>query len=145
VGLQPALTTLWLSATGRKITIRQWGEADWVNMSQATATLFGITRGKLYQNRFLAPCDVRTANMVQLSVAFLVTLPMALLEVQTMQWTIKLTGALAWFVLALMLGGSSLLYLLIHRGATATVISQMYLVPLFTALIAWLQFSEPNT
>lgn len=166
VGLQPVLTALWLSANGRKITVRQWfglilgflglvlvvsrkfgqgGEADWVNMSLATAALFSITVGTLYQKRFLAPCDVRTANMVQLTAAFLVTLPLALLEVETMHWNIELAGALAWSVLALTLGGSSLFYLLIQRGAAATVTSLMYLVPPVTALIAWLLFSEPIT
>ena len=43
------------------------------------------------------------------------------------------------------LGGSSLLYLLIQRGAATTVISLMYLVPPATALLAWLLFGEPIT
>ena len=46
-------------------------------------------------------------------------------------------------VLALTLGGSSLLYLLIQRGAAASVTSLMYLVPPVTAFIAWLLFAEP--
>lgn len=166
VGLQPVLTALWLSANGGRITARQWfglvlgflglllvvsrkfgqgGEADWVNMSLAIAALFSITVGTLYQKRFLAPCDVRSANMVQLTAAFLVTLPLALLETEAMRWNIELAGALAWSVLALTLGGSSLFYLLIQRGAAATVTSLMYLVPPVTALIAWLLFSEPVT
>jgi drug/metabolite transporter (DMT)-like permease len=52
---------------------------------------------------------------------------------------------MAWSVLALTLGGSSLLYLLIQRGAAASVASLMYLVPPVTAMIAWLLFSEPIT
>jgi drug/metabolite transporter (DMT)-like permease len=166
VGLQPVLTALWLASTGGKIALRQWaglalgflglvlvvsrkfgqgGEADWVNLSFATAALFSITLGTLYQKRFLAPCDVRTANAVQLGAAFLMTLPLAMLEVETMQWNIELAGALAWSVLALTLGGSSLLYLLIQRGAAASVASLMYLVPPVTAFIAWLLFAEPIT
>ena len=42
-------------------------------------------------------------------------------------------------------GGSSLLYLLIQRGAAASVTSLMYLVPPTTALMAWLLFGEPIT
>lgn len=166
VGLQPVLTAVWLSATGGKIAARQWaglslgffglvlvvsrkfgqgGEADWVNISFATAALISITLGTLYQKRFLAPCDVRTANVVQLGAAFLVTLPLALLEVEVMHWNAELAGAMAWSVLALTLGGSSLLYLLIQRGAAATVSSLMYLVPPVTAFIAWLLFAEPIT
>ena len=40
---------------------------------------------------------------------------------------------------------SSLLYLLIQRGAAATVASLMYLVPPTTALIAWGLFDETIT
>ena len=166
VGLQPVLTAMWLSARGGKISSRQWaglvlgffglllvvsrkfgqgGEADWVNMSLAIGALFSITIGTLYQKTFVTPCDVRTANTVQLGAAFLVTVPLALFEVGVMDWNGELAGAMAWSVLALTLGGSSLLYLLIQRGAAASVASLMYLVPPVTAMIAWLLFSEPIT
>ena len=46
-------------------------------------------------------------------------------------------------MLGLTLGGSSLLYLLIQRGAATAVTSLMYLVPPCTALMAWLLFREP--
>jgi drug/metabolite transporter (DMT)-like permease len=52
---------------------------------------------------------------------------------------------MAWSVLVLTLGGSSLLYLLIQRGAATRVASLMYLVPPCTALLAWLLFREPLT
>jgi drug/metabolite transporter (DMT)-like permease len=57
----------------------------------------------------------------------------------------ELVGAVAWSVLGLTLGGSSLLYLLIQRGAATTVTSLMYLVPPTTALMAWVLFGEPIT
>ncbi len=166
VGLQPVLTAFWLSAfssSGTRVSQRQWlglvlgfaglvmvvsrkfgtgGEAHWLNISLAVAALIGITVGTLYQKRFVAPCDVRTANVVQLGAALLVTLPLTLLESEAMQWNAELAGAMAWSVLALTLGGSSLLYLLIQRGAAASVTSLMFLVPPVTAVIAWLLFSE---
>jgi drug/metabolite transporter (DMT)-like permease len=166
VGLQPVLTALWLAATGGKIAARQWaglvlgfiglvlvvsrkfgqgGEADWLNMSLAIGALVSITIGTLYQKRFVASCDVRSANVVQLAAALLVTLPLTFLETEAMQWNAELAGAMAWSVLALTLGGSSLLYLLIQRGAAASVTSLMYLVPPSTALLAWLLFAEPIT
>jgi drug/metabolite transporter (DMT)-like permease len=40
---------------------------------------------------------------------------------------------MAWSVLVLTLGGSSLLYLLIQRGAATAVTSLLYLVPPTTA------------
>ena len=166
VGLQPVLTAFWLTSRGGRISRQQWvglmlgfvgllmvvsrkfgsgGEAHWLNMALAVGALLGITAGTLYQKRFVAPCDVRTAGVIQLSAALLVTLPLTLLETETMHWNDNLMGAMAWSVLALTLGGSSLLYLLIQRGAAASVSSLMYLVPPCTALMAWLLFSEPIT
>ena len=60
-----------------------------------------------------------------------------------MRWNAALAGAMAWSVLALTLGGSSLLYLLIQRGAATSVTSLFYLVPPTTALMAWVLFGEP--
>jgi drug/metabolite transporter (DMT)-like permease len=45
----------------------------------------------------------------------------------------------------LTLGGSSLLVLLIQRGAATQVTSLMYLVPPSTALLAWILFAEALT
>ena len=60
-----------------------------------------------------------------------------------MRWNGNLVAAMAWSVLVLTLGGSSLLYLLIQRGAATTVTSMLYLVPPCTAILAWLLFAEP--
>lgn len=165
VGLQPVLTALWVSASGQeaRASARQWfglllgllglllvvwrklgsGEITPFNSSLCLGALLCITVGTLYQKRFVKPCDVRTASLVQLSAALAVSLPLALLEPTGMQWHPELIGALAWSVLALTLGASSLLYLLIQRGAATRVTSLMYLVPPCTALLAWLLFREP--
>ena len=169
VGLQPVLTALWLSANGGQVNKRQWlglllgfaglvlvvsrkfegggpgDQATWLNLSFAVGALLCITVGTLYQKRFVAPCDVRSANAVQLGAALVATLPLALMEPEAMAWNGELAGAMAWSVLGLTLGGSSLLYLLIQRGAAASVTSLMYLVPPCTALIAWVLFAEPIT
>lgn len=170
VGIQPVLTAIWLTAVGgQHVSRRQWlglllgfaglvlvvsrkfgsggpgDSANWLNLSFALIALFSITVGTLYQKRFVQPCDVRTANTVQLTAALLVTLPLALLETEGMHWNTELAGAMAWSVLGLTLGGSSLLYMLIQRGAAASVTSLMYLVPPCTALIAWMLFAEPIT
>ncbi|PKO77013.1 MAG: EamA family transporter [Betaproteobacteria bacterium HGW-Betaproteobacteria-15] len=170
VGIQPVLTAIWLTSVGgQHVSRRQWvglllgfaglvlvvsrkfgaggpgDQATWLNLSFAVMALFAITAGTLYQKRFVMPCDVRSANTVQLLAALLVTLPLALMESETMRWNAELAGAMAWSVLGLTLGGSSLLYMLIQRGAAALVTSLMYLVPPCTALIAWLLFAEPIT
>lgn len=173
VGLQPVLTAVWLSARGSRISARQWsglvlgfaglllvvsrkfgagGEADLHNLALALLALLSITTGTLYQKHFVAPCDVRSANAVQLLAALVVTLPLALLESEPVHWLAaaggvnwELVTAMAWSVLGLTLGGSSLLYLLIQRGAATSVTSLLYLVPPTTALMAWLLFAEPIT
>jgi drug/metabolite transporter (DMT)-like permease len=165
VGLQPVLTALWISAGGSAVGRRQWaglglglaglvlvvwqklglGEVHGLNLAFAFGALLSITAGTLYQKRFLAPCDVRAASLVQLVAAFAVTLPLALLESEPMRWNAEMAGAMAWSVLALTLGGSSLLYLLIQRGAATAVTSLLYLVPPTTALMAWVLFGEPIT
>jgi drug/metabolite transporter (DMT)-like permease len=115
------------------------------NISWALMALCAITLGTLYQKRFVQPCDVRTANTVQLMAALVVTTPLALLETESVQGNIEFMYAMAWSVLGLTLGGSSLLYLLIQKGAAASVTSLMYLVPPCTAIIAWFLFDEPIT
>lgn len=172
VSLQPVLTAFWVSGRGGDVGRRQWlglglglaglllvvwqklgmGEVHARNLTFAGVALLSITAGTLYQKHFVQPCDVRTANLVQLAAAFAVTLPLALMEAEAMRWTTEsgavnaeLAGAMAWSVLGLTLGGSSLLYLLIQRGAATSVTSLMYLVPPTTALMAWVLFGEPIT
>lgn len=174
VGFQPVLTAIWLAYSLRGsdepgVSRRQWlglllgfvgllmvvwrkltlgtplDHVTSANMAFALAALLSITVGTLYQKRFVQPCDVRSANTVQLCAALVVTLPLALLETEPMRWNTELAGAMAWSVLGLTLGGSSLLYMLIQRGAAASVTSLMYLVPPTTAMMAWVLFDETIT
>lgn len=174
VGLQPVLTALWVSWAGssgdptaeHKVSSRQWmglvlglgglllvvarkfgagSEVTLLTLGCTVFALLSITVGTLYQKRFVQPTDVRSANAVQLGAALLVTLPLVFLETEAIVWNPSFIGAMAWSVLALTLGGSSLLYLLIQRGAATAVTSLLYLVPPTTALMAWLLFGEAIT
>jgi drug/metabolite transporter (DMT)-like permease len=166
VGIQPVLTAIWLSFTGGRISQRQWAglvlgfaglvlvvsrkfgqgsEVSALTMGLALMALLSITAGTLYQKRFVAPCDVRSASAVQMAAALLATLPFAAMESQGIEWNVYSSGAMAWSVLALSLGGSSLLYMLIQRGTATAVTSLLYLVPPCTAVMAWLLFREPIT
>jgi drug/metabolite transporter (DMT)-like permease len=173
VSLQPVLTALWISAAASthenpprpRVSIGQWlgltlglvgitmvvwhklfdGEITALNLACAALALGSITCGTLYQKRHLVGSDVRTGNAIQLLAAFVVTLPLALLETETIRWHPQMVGALMWSVFALSLGGSSLLYLLIQRGAATQVTSLLYLVPPCTALMAWWLFDEALT
>jgi len=167
VGLQPVLTAVWVSFNGGRdshVSRRQWtglllgfsglllvvwrklgGEITPANLGLALFALVAITVGTLYQKRFVAPTDVRTANFVQILCALAVTLPLAAFEQEALVPHVQLIGALAWSVFGLTLGGSSLLYMLIQRGAATKVTSLLYLVPPCTAAMAWLLFGEPIT
>jgi drug/metabolite transporter (DMT)-like permease len=166
VGLQPVITAVWLSSRGGVITRRQWlglglgliglalvvehkmhgsSEVNAQSLAMIVMALISITVGTLYQKHFVQPCDVRSANAVQLMAAWCVTLPLMLLETESAVWVNESMLALAWSVLGLTLGGSSLLYILIQRGAAAQVTSLMYLVPPTTALMALVLFGEPIT
>jgi drug/metabolite transporter (DMT)-like permease len=173
VGLQPVLTALWMSSLSKsktaKVTPQQWwglllgllglvlvvwrklgaGELGVLNLSLAAAALMSITVGTLYQKHHVQPCDVRSANAVQLMAALAVSLPWAWFELvhqgHTIDTSTEFWAAMAWSVLVLTLGGSSLLYLLIQRGAATRVTSLLYLVPPTTAAMAWLIFGESFT
>jgi drug/metabolite transporter (DMT)-like permease len=172
VGLQPVLTAVWISTMGgadATVSKKQWAglwlgfmglvlvvsrkfetgspgdTATLSNLAFVLVALLSITAGTLYQKRYVQPCDVRSANAVQLMAALLLTLPFALMETEAMRWNGELAGALATAVLVLTLGGSSLFYMLIQRGAAASVTSLLYLVPPCTAMMAWWLFDEPIT
>ena len=175
VGLQPVLTAVWISRTAssdklsdsqNRVTPPQWiglalglsglllvvarkfgagSEVTVLTLGSTVFALLSITVGTLYQKRFVQPADVRSANAIQLAAAVLVTLPLALMETEAIDWRPEFIGAMAWSVLVLTLGGSSLLYLLIQRGAATAVTSLFYLVPPTTALMAWLLFGDVIT
>jgi drug/metabolite transporter (DMT)-like permease len=171
VGLQPVLTALWLTmresrgTSAGRVPLPQWlglllgfaglafvvwpklgsGEIAATNLVFAIVGLLGITIGTLYQKRFVEPCDVRSASAVQMLAALVVCAPLAWLEPGAMAWHANLVVAMLWSVGVLTLGGSSLLYLLIHRGETTEVTSLLYLVPPCTALMAWALFGEAFT
>ena len=170
VGLQPMLTAIWISSgpgaqRQHAVSHRQWvglalgllgltmvvwrklgsGEITAWNLAMAGVALFGITAGTLYQKRFVTPCDVRTANTVQLLSALIVSLPFACLETGTIPWDRTHLLAMAWSVLGLTLAGTSLLYMLIQQGAVTRVTGLLYLVPPVTAVLAWALFGESLT
>ena len=90
VGLQPVLTALWVAqhlahrrrrpacgapvarprlgfaGIGLVVWRKLGGEVTPVNLAFAAVALVGITIGTLYQKRFVAPCDVRSASAVQM-------------------------------------------------------------------------------
>lgn len=165
VSLQPIVTALWLSSRGSSISKQQWLglllglvglacvlseklgtlEVSLIPMLWIMLALACITIGTLYQKAWVQPCDVRTAVFVQLLAALLVSLPMAFVESFAITWHRDTVIALAWSVFGLTMGASSLMYIMIQRGAVSRVTALLYLVPPTTAVIAWLMFGERIT
>lgn len=165
VGLQPILTAIWVGLISRQERVNTWQwsglalgfsglalvvsgklsaglEVTPYTLGWTLFSLFAITAGTLYQKRFVAPIDVRIGNGIGLASAAVVCLPFALIDTAPVIFHPNLMLAMGWAVLGLSLGGSSLFYLLIQRGAATSVTSLLYLVPPTTAAIAWLLFDE---
>jgi len=165
VGLQPILTGLWIGLVTKEERFDVWRwlglflgfaglllvvsgkltvghEVTPQTLGLSLMALLSITVGTLYQKRYVKPIDIRVGNAISLVGATLLCLPFALMDTEPMIWHPQLMLAMGWAVLGLSLGGSSLFYMLVQRGAATSVTSLLYLVPPTTAAIAWLLFNE---
>lgn len=163
-GLQPILTsTIANRFMGEKVTRLQWlglglgligvalvlhdrsivlagSPLGWL---ASGGSLLGITLGTLYQKHYCGRIDWRTGNTVQYAGA-LVLFGLAALafETRTIHWSGELIFAIAWLVLVLSIATVGLMYWLIRRSAATGFASLFYLVPVATALLAFVLFGE---
>jgi len=106
-------------------------------------SLIGITLGTLYQKRYCSSIDWRTGNLVQyLGAGVLFTLGAFAFETREINWTGELIFALVWLVLVLSIAAVALMYWLIRRSGATGFASLFYLVPVVTALLAYILFDE---
>jgi len=106
-------------------------------------SLIGITLGMLYQKRYCGAIDWRSGNLVQyIGAGVLFALGAFAFETREIHWTGELIFALAWLVLVLSIAAVGLMYWLIRRSAATGFASLFYLVPVVTALFAYLLFGE---
>ena len=106
-------------------------------------SLIGITLGTLYQKRFCGGIDWRAGNFVQyVGAGILFTSGAFAFETREIHWSGELVFALAWLVLVLSIAAIGLMYWLIKRSAATGFASLFYLVPVVTALLAFLLFGE---
>ena len=166
VSTQPILTAFVGRLSGERLEPRRWAGlvlglvgvamVVWnkigvtgLGLAAVTAgvvALLSITAGTLYQKKHCGDEDLRTQSVLQFIAAGVVVLPLALaFETRAIVWSGELIFAIGWLVIVLSFGATSLLLLLIRRGAATAVTSLMYLVPPVTALIAYLMFDEKLT
>lgn len=162
-GLQPILTSTlanrWL---GERVTGLQWaglalglggvllvlngrpmtGDVGWGWFASCVA-LVSITLGTLYQKRYCTEIDWRAGNFIQFAASAVVCLAGAyLFETREVDWSQEFVLSLSWLVIVLSIGSVGVLYWLIRRGGATQVASLFYLVPVVTALMAFVLFNE---
>lgn len=166
VGLQPILTALLASWVAERVRPVQWlglligligvGLVVWAKIVMIgfsdlsfifiIIALLSITAGTLYQKRYCPQFDLRTGSVIQFAASAIVCVPlMMMFETREIAWVPELIFSLLWSILALSIGASSLLFVMIRHGAATKVTSLMYLTPPTTALMAWFLFNEPIT
>ncbi|MGA8750727.1 MAG: DMT family transporter [Pseudolabrys sp.] len=106
-------------------------------------SLIGITLGTLYQKRYCGSIDWRAGNLVQyIGAGVLFALGAFAFETREIHWSGELIFAIAWLVLVLSIAAIGLMYWLIRRSAATSFASLFYLVPVVTALFAFILFGE---
>lgn len=109
----------------------------------SVSALFAFTVATVWEKRFGVAHHPLTSNMVQYTVGFAGTLPLALLfEPMHVNVTTPFLFALAYLVLGNSLLAISLLLMMIRRGEATRVSALFFLVPPVSALIAWLALDE---
>src|SRR5664279_4335461 len=163
-GLQPILTsTIANRFMGETVTRLQWlglalglvgvvlvlhdrtiiAAAPPLGWIASFVSLLGITFGTLYQKRYCGRIDWRSGNTVQYScAAVLFTGAAFAFETRVIHWNAELIFAIAWLVIVLSLAAVGLMYWLIRRSAATGFASLFYLVPVVTALFAFVLFGE---
>jgi drug/metabolite transporter (DMT)-like permease len=163
-GLQPILTsTIANRFMGEKVRPLQWlglvlglvgvlmvlhdrrmvAEGSLLGWTASFVSLIGITLGTLYQKRFCGMIDWRTGNTVQyIGAGGLFWIGAFVFETRVIHWSGELIFAMAWLVFVLSIAAVALMYWLIRRTAATRFASLFYLVPAFTALLAYFLFGE---
>lgn len=109
-------------------------------------SLGSITIGTLYQRRYCATVDLRSAGLIQFVAAALVLAPLAVtVEGFEIRWDVRLVGAITFLVV----GGSILavnaLHTLMRHGVAARVTSLLYLTPIVAVFLEWLLYGVVPT
>jgi len=103
--------------------------------------LLGLTIGNLYQKKFCGEMNIFTGGIIQSSTSGIVCLIAAyFFESFHIQWTGQFIVALTWMSVIVSLAAISFLYILLKRGESHKVASLFYLVPVATAIIAYIVF-----
>lgn len=117
-----------------------------LNFAVTLLSVLAIALGTVYQKRFVTGAGLVSGTAAQYFGAclFLGALSLAF-ETGHIEWTLQFMLAMTWLVVVLSLGAVMLLMVLIRRNSSASTASLFYLVPVFTAVLAWILFGETLT
>ena len=102
-----------------------------------------ITAGTLLQKTSVRSVALLPSSAIQhLGGCLVVVVLAALLGEHRFEIGRELLAALAWAVLVLSIGGTTLLLWMVRRGRATAATSLLFLVPPLAAVIAWLAFGE---
>lgn len=114
-----------------------------LTLLSVAASVIGISTGAVYQKRFSTGMDIRLNTFWQYAGSLVPLGALSLLvETREIHWSGEFLFALAWLIFVLSIGAVSLLMFLIRRESAASTAALFYLVPVSTAIIAWLLFDE---
>ena len=117
-----------------------------LNFGVTLFSVLSIALGTVYQKRFVTGVGLVSGTAAQYFGAgvFLAVLSLAF-ETGRIEWTLQFTLAMVWLVVVLSLGAVMLLMVLIRHNSSARTASLFYLVPVSTAILAWILFGETLT
>lgn len=108
--------------------------------------VLGLAGGTLYFGRWCRGVPLLPSTAVQLgSAAVLVLLAMVLFETPQATWSVAAVSSVGWNVAMVSIGGMSLYYFMLNRGAAGRVAANFYLVPGVVALLGWWLLGEALT
>lgn len=166
---QPLLTAMLLAATrsGERLGPLQWSgiglglvgvalvvwhKIDVDAMSQGSLiavflSLVAITTGTLYQRRYCAQVDLRSAGLIQFTASGLVLAPLAWgVEGFKTDWSAALLAAIVFLVVFASILAVNALHTLMRHGAATRVTSLLYLTPVVAVALEWWLFAVvPST
>jgi drug/metabolite transporter (DMT)-like permease len=105
--------------------------------------VLGLVAGTLYFGRFCRGVPPLPSATVQFaSAAVVATLGTVLLETPHAVWNVPTVAAVAWNTVMVSLGGMALYSFMLVRHSVARASANFYLVPVTTAILAWLLLGE---
>lgn len=167
LAIQPLLTALIGSVfANERLLQRQWagigiglvgvGLVVWhkIDVSASSSgsivavgiALLSITLGTLYQRRYCSRVDLRSAGLIQFTVATVLFAPLAWgFEGFVVNWNWRLFAAIAFLVVFASILAVNALHTLMRHGAATRVTSLLYLTPIVAVLLEWALFGVVPT